>query len=352
MRLKVGLIGCGGIAPIHLSAYKKLKKNVEVVSLCDLNIERAKFLAKKFKVKKVFENYMDMIEKNDLDLVDVCTPISTHAQIVCDIAKDVPAILVEKPMALTVSQCDDMIKAVKKYDTKLCIGHNQIFSPHIQKVRTMIDSGMFNLLSLETTLKGNFDTLLAHNMVSKLNVSPEQRGVIWEVCCHHAYLHLYFLPHIKEVYAVGGKFKYPVHDDFVVLLRTTDDRFGVIRISWVSNAFDVVYEFTDVCGKRINILWEFDCMFEKSDYPPFNFYLVAKNFFVDEKRIFKKWLRLGIRFLKNRKILPTFNLIQHYIEAIKNDTFPPISPEDGRKTVALLEAIEESLNTHLPIKVN
>jgi predicted dehydrogenase len=352
MSLKVGLIGCGGIAPIHLDVYKKLEKDVEVVSLCDLNIEKAKFLAKKFKVKKIFENYLDMIDKTGLDLVDICTPISTHAQIVCDIAKDVPAILVEKPMALTVSQCDEMIKTVEKYGSKLCIGHNQIFSPHIQKVKTMIDSGMFNLLSLETTLRGNFDTLLAHNMASKLNVSPEQRGVLWEVCCHHAYLHLYFLPHIREVYAVGGKFKHQVYDDFAVLLRASDERFGVIRISWISNAFDVNYEFMDSSGKRIAILWEFDCILEKSDYPPFNFYLVAKNFLVDEKRIFKKWLRLGIRYIKNRKILPTFNLIQRYIQAIKEDASPPVTPKDGRKTVALLEAIEKSLDTNFPVKIS
>ncbi|MEM2292926.1 MAG: Gfo/Idh/MocA family oxidoreductase [Candidatus Aenigmatarchaeota archaeon] len=352
MVIKVGLIGCGGIAPIHLDVYKKLSREVEVTALCDINLERAKKLADHFKVGKVFGSYWEMIEKSSLDLVDICTPISTHAEIVCDVAKVVPAILVEKPMALTVSQCNEMIETVKKYGSKLCIGHNQIFSPHIQKVKTMIDSGAFNLLSLETTLKANFDVLLKRGLASKLNVSPEQRGVIWEVCCHHAYLHLYFLPRIKEVYAVGGKFKYPVYDDFAVLLRTSDDRFGVIRISWICDAFDVIYEFTDANGKRIDILWEFDCMLEKSDIPPFNFYLAARDFIVDKKMVSKKWLRLGIRYLRNRKILPTFNLIQRYIQAIKADLPPPVTPEDGRKTVALLEAIEKSLDTHSPVRIN
>ncbi|MBS7646608.1 Gfo/Idh/MocA family oxidoreductase [Candidatus Bathyarchaeota archaeon] len=352
MAIKVGLIGCGGIAPVHLDVYKKLDREVEVTALCDINLERAKKLANRFKVRKVFSNYWEMLEKSQLDLVDVCTPISTHAEIVCDVAKVVPAILVEKPMALTVSQCDEMIKTVKKYGGKLCIGHNQIFSPHIQKVKIMVDSGAFNLLSLETTLKGNFDVLLKHGLVSKLNVSPEQRGVIWEVCCHHAYLQLYFLPNIKEVYAAGGKFKYPVYDDFAVLLRASDDRFGVIRISWICDAFDVVYEFTSADGKRIDILWEFDCMLEKSDTPPFNFYLAAKNFLVDEKRILKKWLRFGVRYLRNRKILPTFYLIQRYIEAIKADLPPPVTPEEGRKTVVLLEAVEKSLDTRSPVRID
>lgn len=352
MVIRVGLIGCGGIAPVHLEVYKRLNGEVEVVALCDINLERAKMLAKRFKVEKSFENYWEMIEKSNIDLVDICTPISTHAEIVCNVAKSVPAILVEKPMALTVSQCDEMIRTVEKYGSKLCIGHNQLFSPHIQKAKAMIDSGRFDLLTLETILKGNFNTLLNRGLASKLNVSPEQRGIVWEVCCHHAYLHLHFLPHIKEVYAVGGKFKYPVYDDFAVLLRTSNEQFGIIRISWICNAFDVVYEFMDSKGNRIEILWEFDCMFEKSDFPPFNPYLVMKNFLVDEKRVFKKWLRLGLRYFKKRKILPTFNLIQSYVQAIKADSTPPVPPEDGRKTVVLLEAIERSLDTGSPVRIN
>ncbi|MEM3551597.1 MAG: Gfo/Idh/MocA family oxidoreductase, partial [Candidatus Bathyarchaeia archaeon] len=170
MVVKVGLIGCGGIAPIHLEAYKKMGREVKVVALCDINLEQAKRLAERFNIKKVYENYWEMFEKNSLDLADICTPISTHAKIVCDAAEVVPAILVEKPMALTVSQCDEMIKAVEKSGSKLCIGHNQIFSPHIQNVKAMIDSGAFNLLSLETILKGSFDTLLARGLASKLNV--------------------------------------------------------------------------------------------------------------------------------------------------------------------------------------
>ena len=336
----------------HLRAYKKLGREVEVTALCDINIEKAKNLANKFKVKRIFDDYWEMFEKINPDLVDICTPISTHAKIVCDAAKMVPAILVEKPMALNLTQCNEMINEVKKHGSKLCIGHNQIFSPHIQKVKSMIDSGTFDLLSLRTTLKASFDILLAHSLVSKLNVSPEQRGIIWEVCCHHAYLQLYFLPHIKEVYAVGGKFKYQVYDDFSVLLRTSDDRFGLIEISWITREIDVTYEFRDSKGKRIEILWEFDCILEKSAYPPFNVYLAAKNILIDEKRLFKKWLSLGKSYLRKRKMIPTFNLIKSYIKCIEEDIPPPVGPEDGRKTVALLEAIEKSLDEQRPIGIH
>ena len=349
--MKIGVIGCGGIAPVHIQVYQNLK-NVKVVGLCDLNLERAKNLAARFQIKKTFGDYWDMFEKEDLDLVDICTPVSTHARIVCDAAKAVPAILVEKPMALNVSECDGIIKEVEKHGSKLCVGHSQIFSPNIQRAKSMVDSGAFNLFCFRTTQKESFEILKAYNLAPAWNVSPEQGGIIWEVCCHLAYLQLHFLPDIREVYAVGSKVKYPVYDDFAVLLRTTGQRFGIIELSWLSHETEVIYELRGSTGRRVEIHWEFDHMLEKSEEPPFTVGKVARNFFVDEKRILQKWVRLGVCYLRKRKLLPTFNLISNYIKSIEKDLPPPVTSEDGRNTINLLECIEKSLDTHQPVKLN
>jgi predicted dehydrogenase len=348
--MKVGVIGCGGIAPSHIQAYQGLK-NVEVVALCDLDPEKAKNLAKKFEIKKTYTDYWDMFEKEDLDLADICTPVTTHARLVCDTAKAVPAIFVEKPMAYSVSECNDIIKEVKKHGSKLCVNHCQIFSPTIQKVKSMVDSSAFNLFSFRTSLKSSFEKLKEYNLVSPLNISPKERGIIWEVCCHHAYLQLHFLPDIKEVYAVGRKVKYPVYDDFAVLLRSKRECFGIIEISWISHETDVIYEFRDSTGRRVQIDWEFDYMLEKSKDPPFTVGGVAKNFLVDEKRLLQKWARFGSCYFRKRKILPFANIISSYIESIKKDLPPPVTPEDGKKTVALLECIEKSLDEKRSVRL-
>ena len=341
--MRVGLIGCGGISRIHLEAYKRIK-NVEVVALCDLRIERAKDLAKKFQVERIFENYMDMIESEKLDLIDICTPVSTHTQIVCDVAKMVPAVFVEKPMARSVAECDEIIKNVKKHGTKLCIGHNQLFLPTIQKAKSLIDSGNFDLFSFRTTVKENYEFLKNHGWLAPWAVTPKQRGVIWESCCHLAYLHLRFLPNITEVYAVGNKVKYQVYDDFAVLLRTADGRFGIIELSWLSKETEISYELRDKTGRRIEIYRDFDYFVEKTEKPPYNVWHVIQNFFVDEKRIVKKWINYGLRYIKHGKSLPTYLLISSFINSIEKDLPPPVPPEDGKKTIALLECIEKSLN--------
>jgi predicted dehydrogenase len=331
--------------------YKGLR-GVQIVSLCDLNLSRAKNLAAKFHIEKTYDDYWKMLEKELLDLVDVCTPVSTHAKIVSDVAEDVPAILVEKPMALDVSQCDGMIKAVERHGVKLCIGHSQIFSPNVQRAKALVDSNAFDLLCFSTVLKESFEILKAYNLAPAWNVLPEQRGVIWESGCHLAYLQLHFLPDIKEIYAVGGKVKYPVYDDFAVLLRTPKQRFGLIEHSWLSRETETIYELRDSAGKRAQIHWEFDFFLENTEEPPFTVGGVMRNILVDEKRLLQKWVKFGICYFRKRKLLPAVNLISRYIESIEKDLPPPVTAEDGRKTINLLECIEKSLDEKRPVQLS
>ncbi len=352
------MIGCGGIAPTHANVYLRLK-DVEVAGLCDLNLDRAKKMATEFKVEHAYADYHEMFDKEKPDLVDICTPVSTHSKIVCDAAEAVPAILVEKPMALNVAQCDEIIKKVEKHGRKLCIGHNQLFSPNIQRARRMVDSEGFDLYSFRTTLRGSFAKLKSLDLMPAWNVFPEQRGIIWEVCCHHAYLHLNFLPDIKEVYAVGGKVKYPVYDDFAVLLRTNRSSYGLIEISWVTKEMDVTYEFRDKNERRLQIDWEHDYMFELSQEPPLSMRvnphavgIVTRDMLSDQKRLWKKWIKFGTAYIHKHRLVPTFNLISSYIDAIKNDQPPPVSPHDGRRTIRLLETIEESLDKKTSVNLS
>jgi UDP-N-acetylglucosamine 3-dehydrogenase len=349
--MRVGLIGCGGIAPVHIRVYKQLK-DIEVVGVCDINLERAKKVAAAFKIPSAYSNYHDMFAKERLDLVDICTPPSTHVPIVCDAAEAVPSILLEKPMAFNVVDCDKIISKVEKNGRKLCIGHSQLFSPHIQRAKKIADSDGFNLQSFRTSLKASFEKLRSLDLAPPWNVTPEQKGIIWEVCCHHAYLQLHFLPNIKEVYAVGGKVKYPVYDDFSVLLRTSDDCFGSIELSWVSNEFEVLYELRGKTGRRVQINWEYDQMLELSEDPPYTVKGVAKSAFADQKRLWQKWARFGTGFLAKRKLLPTFNLISSYIDSIKNDSAPPVTAQDGRNTIRLLESIQSSLDRKAPVAIS
>ena len=348
--VNVGLIGCGGIANLHMKVFKSMK-NVNVVGVCDLNTERAKETAHKFKVEKVFKDYNDLFELKDLGLVDICTPISTHARITCDAAKAVPAILVEKPMALSVAQCDEVMNTIKKYGSKLCISHQQIFLPSVEKARSMIDQGGFDLLSVTTRQKESFELLKAHKLAADWMVAPEQGGILWEVCTHLAYLQLHFLQNVNEVYAIGSKVKYPVYDNFAVILRTADKSFGLIDLSWTSKETEIVYEICDSGGRKFQAYRDFDYFIENKAYPPLSAKGVARGFFSDEKRTLQKWAKFGLNYIQKRKMIPHFKLFTKYLESIEKDLPSPVTPEDGRKTIDLLEHIKRSLDEKTPIAI-
>ena len=349
--MKVGLIGCGRVAGIHMHAYANID-GVEVVAVADLDAKRAKAFADNYRIDKVYRDYTNLLEIKSLDFVDICAPTSTHASISCDVAKSGHNILVEKPMATNTSDCERMIDESEKNGIKLCVCHNQLFSPSVMQVKSLVDSESFDLTSFKTTHKENFELLKSLGLARDWNVTPEEKGILWEIGCHHAYLQLYLLRNISEVYAVGNQVKYPVYDEFSVLLRTPDRRYGVMEISWLATEAEMIYEICSSDGRRVQVHLDHEYVLEKSQRPPDSVSDTVRGFYVDEKRVFQKWIKFGINYVRKRKLLSHLNLISNYIESLEKDTPPPVPPEDGRNAIKLLECIEESLNNQRPVAVS
>ena len=86
LKMNVGLVGCGRVSEIHMNTYKNIPE-ANVIAISDINIDRAKAFAQKYGIKKIDNDALKLFEIKDLDFVDICTPISTHAELVCEAAK-------------------------------------------------------------------------------------------------------------------------------------------------------------------------------------------------------------------------------------------------------------------------
>lgn len=333
--MNIGLIGCGGVGKNHLRVYRNIKE-ARVIAVSDIDLKKAKNVADRFRVDKFFSDYSKLLEMKNLNVVDICTPTSTHSQIACDAAKFGHNILVEKPMARSTAECDKMILESEKHGVKLCVCHNQIFFPSIKQAKSMVDSGDYDLVSFRTSVKESPELFGA----PRWNLTPEEKGILWEAGCHPAYLQLHFLKNVSEIYAFGCKVKYPVYDKFTVLLRTPNRSYGIIELSWLAKEQEIIYEIDSSDGKRAQIDQKKNILIEKLGNS-------GGGLYSDIKRVLRHFAPSRRNSeTKLRYFVGHYYLISKYMKSLENDEPPPVQPEEGRRTIKLLECIEESLNKH------
>jgi predicted dehydrogenase len=346
--MKVALVGCGRIAKTHVETCRKLG-NLEVVAVADADLNRAKSFAESYNIEGAFSNYKDLFELKDIAFLDICTPTSTHETIVRDAARAGLNVLMEKPMGRNSEECGRMIDESRKQGTKICVCHNQLFYPFVRRLKTIADSEGFHLTCFRTSHRENFEWLKAHGLAQPWNVSPENGGILWEVGTHLAYLQLHFLKDIKEVYALGAKSEFTVWDDFVVLLRTSSQRWGVLEISWIAQEPEMVYEISSSNGKRVQAYLPHGYEIQRTQEAAGNLAGVIQNWLTDEKRIFGKWWKFAKDHLEKPQT-GHFDLIKNYAESLEKGLPSPVTGEDGRNAVRLLECIDESLRKQCPIE--
>ena len=142
-KLKVGIIGTGGISPVHHSGYVK-SGLAEVYALCDIKPGVLKDKAAKWGVPKerCFRNYHDLLALREIDAVSVCTPNLMHCVITVDSLRAGKHVLCEKPMAMNPAECKRMNDAARKARRKLQIGLMQRFRSDANYVKRLVSQGL------------------------------------------------------------------------------------------------------------------------------------------------------------------------------------------------------------------
>lgn len=145
-KLKVGIIGCGGIANSkHMPTLKKMSDRVEMVAFCDIIPERAEKAAKDFGSPdaKVYTDYKELLKDPEIHNVRVLTQNRLHAEISIDCLNAGKHVLVEKPMCITSEEADAMLEAAERSGKTLAVGYQFKFSPDAMYTRAETERGSF-----------------------------------------------------------------------------------------------------------------------------------------------------------------------------------------------------------------
>ena len=141
--LRYACIGAGGIArKKHVSGYAR-QPGVELVATCDTVEASARKLADDFGVQKVYTDWRQMLREEKLDIVSVCTPNNTHAEITIACLQAGANVHVEKPIAMNAAEAEAIVQAERETGRQVMLGLNKRFLGQTQLVRRLIDEGFF-----------------------------------------------------------------------------------------------------------------------------------------------------------------------------------------------------------------
>ncbi|MGM0423560.1 MAG: Gfo/Idh/MocA family protein [Thermodesulfobacteriota bacterium] len=142
-RLNFAVIGCGRVAYKHFGALQDLVDQARLVAVCDIDPVKVQAAAQKYQVPGYLDYHQLMAKHPELDVVNVLVPTGYHAAVVQDLAAYGRHIVVEKPMALRVRDCEAMIQACQKNGCQLYVIYQNRYNPPVQAARLAWERGRF-----------------------------------------------------------------------------------------------------------------------------------------------------------------------------------------------------------------
>ena len=146
---KIALVGCGRISKNHFDALRKID-GLTVSAVCDIVPERAEAAAAQEGVA-AYTSYDEMLQRAECDIVTVCTPSGLHAAQGALAARANKHVITEKPMAITLGQADELVKACDDAGVFLFVVKQNRLNPPIQLLRRAVDKGRFGRIFLANT---------------------------------------------------------------------------------------------------------------------------------------------------------------------------------------------------------
>lgn len=139
----VGIIGCGSLSKAHIKAFNALHNECTVRALADPNVANANMLSEFLRDKvDVYEDISFLLKREDIGIVSICTPPFLHKEQVIQAFRCGKHVICEKPFAPSLADCDDMIKAARDFERKLCVTMQLRFGTDFKRVKHIVESGL------------------------------------------------------------------------------------------------------------------------------------------------------------------------------------------------------------------
>ncbi len=349
--VKVGIIGCGGIANgKHMPSLKKLP-NVEMVAFCDIIEEKARAAAEKYGTPdaKVFTDYKDLLAMDEIEVVHVCTPNRSHSFITVDALHANKHVMCEKLMVKIVVEAKAMLDAAKETGKKLTIGYQNRFradSRYLHRACERGDLGEVYFAKAHALRRRAVPTWGVF-----LNEYEQGGGPLIDIGTHALDLTLWCMNNYEVKSVTGSTFKklndqketgnawgdwkcdeFTVEDSAFAFITMKNGATIILESSWALNTLEVDEAKTSLCGTKAGA--------DMKDGLRINFVEFGRQV------VTKPDLESGgVAFYHAPKETDADLEARQWIEAVVNDTEPVVKPEEALVVSQILEAVYESAKT-------
>lgn len=359
-KIKVGIIGCGGIANgKHMPAVAKLEE-VEVVAFCDILVERAEEAAKEFGVEsaKVYIDYQELLKDDSIEAVHVLTPNDSHAPITVTALEAGKHVICEKPMAKTAEEARKMVEAAKRTGKILTIAYQNRFRSDSQYLYEACQKGEL----------GDIYFAKAHALRRAavptwgvfLDAEAQGGGPLIDIGTHALDLTLWLMDNYKPRYVVGTTYRelaenkekanansfgpwdtneFTVEDSAFGFVVMENGATVILESSWALNTLDVGEAMTTLSGTLAGA--------DMSDGLRINGQKYGKHY-IEKPQLGKG----GVDFYEGESISPADKETRFFYDAVLNGKPVVVKPEQALVVTEILEAIYKSAEIGKPVYFN
>ncbi len=384
-KIRFGVIGCGGAAWTGHLPWIWAHPHAELAAVCDPAVDRAREAGDRYQIPYAFSDYRELLNRDGIDAVSVCTPPSSHLEIVLAAAAAGKHILLEKPMARSVAECDEMQAAALRHGVLLVPGHEKRFSVACGRIRRFIEEGRLGKVFYLTSQWGSSVKLDPENLIPDGYrdsyhwrwTDPSVGGGILQDHLPH-YVDLWRWWTGSEVESVCAEVQNVARDylgrpdiglweDFgTVLMRFTCGAVGVFSTGTAGRGLSPILHL----GSGVGEWSEFGYLFGTRGQLTFDFLpwdspehgrLMVWSLDRDAAGG-RGWSQVelpeprrspgGPRSPATNESFMFWRQMDHFIGCIRNGTEPCVTARDGRATLAVVEAVYESWRTGEKIRLS
>ncbi|WEG14686.1 Gfo/Idh/MocA family oxidoreductase [Pullulanibacillus sp. KACC 23026] len=349
--VRIGIIGCGGIANgKHLPSLSKLQ-NVELVAFCDIEVERAIKASKEYGCENaaVYEDYKVLLKDESIEVVHVLTPNASHAEISVAGLEAGKHVMCEKPMAINSEEAKQMVEAAKRTGKKLTIGYNNRFRPdslHLKQLCEQGDLGEVYYAKAHAIRRRAVPTWGVF-----LDEEKQGGGPLIDIGTHALDLTLWMMDNYQPKAVLGTTYhklsqtknaanafgpwdpeKFTVEDSAFGFITMENGATIALESSWALNTLEVDEAKCSLSGTKAGADMKGGLRINGEEFG----------------KLYTKEVDLGssgVAFFSGKKESDADLEARLWIEAIVNNTEPLVKPEQAFVVTQILEGIYESAKT-------